>query len=640
MIDQATIQRIYDAADIVDVIGDFVNLKKSGQNYRGHSPFTNERTPSFFVSPSKGIFKCFSSGTGGNVVKFLMEHEKLTYPEALKFLAKKYNIEVVEKELSAEEIKEQNERESLLTVTNYAQKYFTDQLFNSEEGNTIGLKYFKERGFRENTLHHFQLGYSPDQWDAFTQHAKEKGYKTDYLVSTGLSIEKNDKLFDRFHGRVMFPIHSLSGQIIGFGGRILKKDDKAAKYLNSPESSIYHKSNVLYGIYFAKNSIVKQNKCFLVEGYTDVLSMHQNGIENVVASSGTALTAEQIRLVKRFTPNITIIYDGDAAGLKASMRGIDIVLEEGMNVKVVLLPEGEDPDSFAQSHGQDEFLSFIETHERDFITFKTNLLLKDAAGDPVKRSGLIQEIVRSIAVIPEGITRSVYIRECARSMDIQEDVLYAEVNKIRREKAGKKAKQDKFRQQKEEATKTHQAKQEPVQPEFNVYEKDVIRLLLNFGNNILFDDDKEPLTVARFIVREIEKDELSFSHAIYQEIFSAAKEMIENNNFEINYFTKHPNENITHTTVEFVTPHYNLSKIWSKNDNYIETEDMRLKEIVPEALIALKKDRINQMLKDNEQQIKNAQLNADQELMQESVQRHQILTQVRMELYKELGSIM
>jgi len=437
MIDQQTINQIFETADIVDVISDFVTLKKSGANYKGLSPFSNEKTPSFMVSPAKGIFKDFSSGKGGNVVGFLMEHEKLSYPEALRYLAQKYNIPVEEKELSAEEIQQINERESLMTVTGFAAKYFHDQL-ELEEGKAIGMSYFRKRGFRDDILKKFQLGYSPEKRTAFTIEAGKNGYKKNYLVKTGLSIERDDYLFDRFAGRVIFPIHSLSGNVIGFGGRTLKSDKNIAKYLNSPESDIYHKSRVLYGLFQAKKSIVSKECCFLVEGYTDVIAMHQAGIDNVVASSGTALTTEQIRLIKRFSGDITILYDGDEAGIKASFRGIDMILEEGMNVKVVMLPAGEDPDSFAQSHSSSEFLEFIQSNEKDFISFKTEILLAEAQHDPIKRAQLITDIVKSVAVIPDGIMRSVFLKDSSLLLGVEEQVLYNEVNKIRHRKQEQK----------------------------------------------------------------------------------------------------------------------------------------------------------------------------------------------------------
>jgi DNA primase len=430
MIDKVTIDRIFNAANIVEVIGEFVSLKKAGQNFRGLSPFKNEKTPSFFVSPAKGIFKCFSTGIGGNVVNFLMEHEKITYPEALHYLAKKYNIEIVEKEESAQDRQLKNERESLLSVNEFAAQYFMETL-QTIEGKAIGLGYYIERGFREDIIKKFMLGYARDDRNAFTRTALDKSYKLEYLVKTGLTLQGENYTYDRFHGRIMFPIHGLSGQILGFGGRILKSDDKSAKYINSPESDVYHKSDVLYGLFFARQAILRNDKCYLVEGYTDVISMHQAGIENVVSSSGTSLTIPQIRLIKRFTHNITILYDGDDAGIKASLRGIDLLLEEGLNVRVVLLPDSEDPDSFARKNNSDSFTGFILAHEADFISFKTNLLKKEAESDPIKRAGLISEIVRTISVIPESIARSVYIRECSKLLDVDEKILYAETARLR-----------------------------------------------------------------------------------------------------------------------------------------------------------------------------------------------------------------
>ncbi|MDP4189403.1 MAG: DNA primase, partial [Bacteroidota bacterium] len=510
MIDHATVEKIFDVANIVDVVQDFVSLKKRGVNYIGLCPFHNEKTPSFTVSPSKGIFKCFGCGKGGNAVTFIMEQEHLSYYEALLFLAKKYHIEVVEKELTAEEIQQKTEAESLLVLNSFAQKYFSDTLINHKEGKAIGMAYFKERGFREDIIDRFKLGYSLEQRDAFTQNAIKNGFKKDYLVKSGLTIQGENHSFDRFSGRVMFPIFGLSGKIIGFGGRTLKKDKQTAKYVNSPESEIYHKSKVLYGLYQARQAIVQHNKCYLVEGYADVISMHQVGIENTIASSGTSLTVDQIRLMKRFTPNVTILYDGDAAGIKASIRGIDMVLEEGLNVKVLLLPDGEDPDSFAQKHGASEFEQYIAQNESDFISFKIKLLLEDTQGDPIKKAGLIAEVVRSIAIIPDIITRSVYVRECAANLDVGEQVIYAEIAKIRRTKA-----EQKYGWQKTESGKKSQ---EPassssivISDPSEIIEKDIIRLLLNYGNNILFvlkdeEGNAQQISVASYIIHELTAD--------------------------------------------------------------------------------------------------------------------------------------
>src|SRR5512133_1064620 len=434
MIDKPTIERILDASQIVEVVSEFVQLKKRGVNYLGLCPFHNEKTPSFTVSPAKEIFKCFGCGKVGNSVNFVMEHEHLTYPEALKYLAKKYHIEVIEKELSQEELEKQNERESLLVVSAYASRQFQENLFETDEGVSVGLAYFKERGFRQDTLKKFEVGYSFEKRDSFSLKAISDGYKTDFLVKTGLSVQHENRYFDRFSGRVMFPSHSLSGQVLGFGGRVLKTDDKTAKYLNSPESEIYHKSRILYGMYQARKTITQEDKCYMVEGYTDVMSMHEAGVTNVVASSGTSLTVEQIRLVKRFTPNMTILYDGDAAGIKASIRGIDLVLEEGMNVKIVLLPDQEDPDSYSRKVSNEEFLKYLKENETDFIRFKTRLLLAEAGNDPIKKAELIRDVVKSIAVIPDTITRTIYIKECSNFLEVDERVIYNEVNKLRRQK--------------------------------------------------------------------------------------------------------------------------------------------------------------------------------------------------------------
>lgn len=435
MIDQQTVDRILDAANIVEVVSDFVTLRRRGANYVGLCPFHDEKTPSFSVSPARGICKCFSCGKGGNSVHFIMEHEQVNFYEALKYLARKYNIEIQERQLTEEEQQRKTDRESMLIVNEFAQKFFATSLTENAEGRSIGMSYFRERGFGEDIIKKFGLGYSPDKRDALAQEAIRKGYKKEYLLKTGLCLESQQgSLYDRYKGRVIFPIHSISGKVIAFGGRILKKDEKAAKYVNSPESEVYHKSDVLYGIYHAKQAIVKNDSCYLVEGYTDVLSMHQAGIENVVASSGTSLTPGQIRLIHRFTNNITVLYDGDAAGIKASMRGIDLILQEGMNIKVVLLPDGDDPDSFSKKQSAADFTAYIRAHETDFIRFKANLLMEGAGNDPIKRATLIGEIVRSIAIIPDNILRTVYIQDCARLLSVDEKMLLREVNAIRRDK--------------------------------------------------------------------------------------------------------------------------------------------------------------------------------------------------------------
>lgn len=445
LISQNTIDSVFETARVEEVIGDFVNLKRAGSNFKGLSPFSDERSPSFMVSPAKGIWKDFSTGKGGNSVKFLMEHSQFTYPEAIRYLARKYNIEIEETEQSEAEKANTDIRESMYLVSEFAAKYFQDVLLNSEEGKAIGLSYFKERGFTNETIKKFNLGYSPETWDALTKEALGKGYKLEFLESTGLTIAREDRPFDRFKGRVMFPIQSMSGRVLGFGGRILTNDKKAAKYLNSPESDIYHKSKVLYGIYHAKQSIAKQNNCYLVEGYTDVIQFHQAGIENVVASSGTALTPDQIRLINRLTRNITVLFDGDAAGLRASIRGIDLILEEGMNVRVCSFPDGEDPDSFARKNSHDALVAYLEENSKDFIQFKASILMGEAKNDPIKKADLIRDMVTSISKIPDRIQREVYIQECARIMDISEQVLVSTLAQLIQKdiaEANKKQKQD------------------------------------------------------------------------------------------------------------------------------------------------------------------------------------------------------
>ncbi len=445
LISQNTVDTVFETARVEEVIGDFVNLKRAGSNFKGLSPFSDERSPSFMVSPAKGIWKDFSTGKGGNSVKFLMEHSQFTYPEAIRYLARKYNIEIEETEQTDAEKAMTDVRESMYLVSEFAKEYFHNTLLNSEEGKAIGLSYFKERGFTNETIKKFSLGYSPETWDALTKEALGKGYKLEFLESTGLTIAREDRPFDRFKGRVMFPIESMSGRVLGFGGRILTNDKKAAKYLNSPESDIYHKSKVLYGIFQAKQSIAKQNNCYLVEGYTDVIQFNQAGIENVVASSGTALTPDQIRLVNRLTRNITVLFDGDAAGLRASVRGIDLILEEGMNVRVCAFPDGEDPDSFARKNSHDELVAYLEENSKDFIQFKASLLMKDAKNDPIKKADLIRDMVASISKIPDRIQREVYIQECARIMDISEQVLTSTLAQLIQKdlvEAGKKQKQE------------------------------------------------------------------------------------------------------------------------------------------------------------------------------------------------------
>ncbi len=644
MIDQQTINQIFDTADIVEVISDFVTLKKSGTNYKGLSPFSNEKTPSFMVSPAKGIFKDFSSGKGGNVVGFLMEHEKLSYPEALRYLAQRYNIAIEEKELTADEIQQRNERESLMAVTAYASSYFVSQM-NSDEGRAIGLGYFRNRGFRDDILKKFELGYSLEKRTAFTEEAGKNGYKRNYLVKTGLSIERDDYAFDRFAGRVIFPIHSLSGNVIGFGGRTLKSDKNIAKYLNSPESDIYHKSRVLYGLFHAKKTIVSQEKAFLVEGYTDVLSMHQAGIENVVASSGTALTTEQIRLIKRFTQNVTILYDGDEAGIKASFRGIDMILEEGMNVKVVMFPQGDDPDSYAQSHSSSEFLEYIKNSEKDFISFKTEILLEDARHDPIKRAQLITDIVRSVSVIPDGIMRSVFLKESSLLLGVEEQVLYTEVNKIRRRKQEQQWRREQSGRQTQREVPTTMPRQ-PVVPGFveNIYseieEREIIYFLLKFGNLKLHISGEEnaEISVAQYIIREIQNDELEFTNLVYNQIFEDVKDIIERGD-EVaeRYFVYHDHAGVQELAVDIFTSRYELSKVWKRKEAYVELPGENLGFEVPKSLLSYKMMVIEKALSLLRKELEESEKKQDIEALNQVIVRIQSLERVRRELSIGLG---
>jgi DNA primase len=640
MIDKNTIDRIFAAANIVEVIGEFVSLKKSGQNYRGLSPFKNEKTPSFFVSPAKGIFKCFSTGIGGNVVNFLMQHEKITYPEALHYLARKYNIEIIEKEESLQERQLKNDRESLLSINQFACQYFMDTL-HTPEGKAIGLSYFAERGFREDIIARFQLGYAREDRNAFTRTAQEKAYKLDYLIKTGLTIPRENSNYDRFHGRVIFPIHGLTGQILGFAGRIMKSDEKIAKYINSPESDIYHKSDILYGLFFSRQSILKNDKCYLVEGYTDVISMNQAGMENVVASSGTSLTTNQIRLIKRFTRNITILYDGDEAGIKASLRGIDLLLEEGLNVRVVLLPDGEDPDSFARKNNSNAVNNFILSHEADFISFKTNLLKREAESDPIKKAGLITEIVRTVSVIPESISRSVYIRECSKVLDVDEKILYAETARLRRNRLDQRMKQDEGREYTQQVPLETAVKTEILLQKYPA-EKEVIRLLLLFGNQMVSvpaaQGDLTDMRVSDYVFHEIEQDELEFHHPVYNLIFTElVHQLKERSSTYDRYFIEHPDELVARTVVDLITSEHDLSKIWKRRENYFETEDMRLKEIVPEAILALKSEKVLQLLKETEVELRYAQEQKDEDRIQAMQVKFMVLNNLKMNLSKGLG---
>ena len=616
MISKETIDRIMDTARIEEVIGEFVNLKKSGQNYKGFSPFTEERNPSFYVSPSKNIFKCFSSNKGGSVVTFLMEHEHYTYPEALRYLAKKYAIEIEETDQSPEEKERMDEREALFQVNTMAQRFFSDQLFDTDEGKSVGLSYFKEREYNADIIRKFGLGYSPNKWDALTEHLQAEGYKLEYLVKTGVTIEKDDKkTYDRFRARVIFPIYNLSGRVVGFGGRILTKEENKPKYVNSPESEIYNKSAVLYGLNFAKSEIIRHDKCYLVEGYTDVISMHKAGFENVVASSGTALTTDQIRLIKRFTRNITILYDGDEAGIMASFRGIDMILEQGMNVRIIMFPPDEDPDSYVRNHRTAETKEFL-AEEKDFIRFKTSLLLEDAKGDPVRKAGLTRQIVETISLIPDPIYRNVYIKECSSILDAPEQVLINELNKILRQKLRK--------EQPDEQAYIPDAEPETIaQPkdidhtDSEYQEKEIIRLMLQYGHEEItrqreVEDEKGlkrkqdiKLVVGRYLVSSINSDDLNFNNSVYQLIFDEYNKMLNQDvQPDEKDFINHEMEQVRSTAADLLSTPYYLSENWEKNKIYVSTEFARLHRLVDSTLLAFKIKKVEARISELQDRIK------------------------------------
>ena len=661
MIDQATIDRILDAAQIVEVVSDFVTLRKRGVNYVGLCPFHNEKTPSFSVSPSKGLCKCFSCGKGGNAVHFIMEHEQMSYPEALRYLAKKYNIEIKERELTNEEKEVQSNRESMFIVNNFARDYFQNILKNHVDGRSIGLAYFRQRGFRDDIIDKFQLGFSTEGRDALAQEALRKGFKQEFLVKTGLCYETDDhKLRDRFWGRVMFPVHTLSGKVVAFGGRVLSTENKKlAKYVNSPESEIYHKSNELYGIYFAKQAIVKQDRCFLVEGYTDVISMHQSGVENVVASSGTSLTPGQIRLIHRFTNNITVLYDGDMAGIKASIRGIDMLLEEGMNIKVCLLPDGDDPDSFARKHNATEFQNFIQEHETDFIRFKAQLLMEDAGKDPMKRAELINDIVRSIAVIPEAIVRDVYIKECGQLLRIEDKLLVSEVAKRRELQAEKGNKPiasnnaptpqpgempPPFPPEEMEAD-TYQSfiPQEGKEgQEFYKYERLIIQMIVRYGEKVMCNlTDEEgnevPVTVVEYVINDLKEDELAFHNPLHRRILSEASEHIHDQEFASErFFVAHPDPKISTIATELASDRYQLSKYHSKTQKLV-TDEERLYEMVPMLMINFKNAIVAEELKHIMYALQDPSIANDNAQCDAVMQRYKEMKEIQNLVAKRLG---
>jgi len=626
MIPKETIDKIFEAARIEEVVSGFVQLKKRGANFIGHCPFHDEKTPSFTVSASKGIYKCFGCGKGGNSVSFVMEHEHYSYPEALKYLAEKYSIEVAEKELTPEQNIRANDRDSLYVISSFANKFFQQQLWEREEGKIVGLSYYKERGFTKETIKKFQLGYSPKQKDALSKEAIKSSFQQKYLEDSGLSIIKNKSALDRFRERMMFPIHSFSGRVLGFGGRTLQKDNKA-KYVNSPESLIYLKSKILYGIYFAKQHISKQNNCFIVEGYTDVISLHQAGVENVVSSSGTSLTSEQIKLINRFTKNITILFDGDAAGLKASFRSIDMILAEGMNVKVVLFPDGEDPDSFAQKCSQEELINYLEENQKDFITFKTNILSKDTNEDPAKRVEMIKDIASSIAQIPDDIGRSEYIKECSRMLRVKELDLAKEVS------AQKNKRISPF-PAKSENSSNFEEKEIPTS-KMNKEEKEIIRLLLNYGNKNMKEEDQK-ISIASFIIQELEVDNISFKNEQYQSILGEISAHVkEDGEINLNYFTLHQNPSISKLAIDLISKKHSLSENWKSRHRILTgSEEDKFRKAVESSIYALKLKHLDTKLGDIQLQLKE---NPDDERFTKAYAKY---LQTRRQIAEKLGRTM
>ena len=657
MITRETIDKVFETARVEEVIGDFVQLKRAGSNFKGLSPFSDERSPSFMVSPVKQIWKDFSSGKGGSVVTFLMEHEHFTYPEAIRYLANKYNIEIEETEVSKEDKLEANEKESMYLVSEFAKKYFHETLLHTEEGKAIGLTYFKERGFTSETIEKFGLGYSPETWDAFTKEALSKGYQLEYLEKVGMTIVKEDKQFDRFKGRVMFPIQSMSGRNLGFGGRILTNDKKAAKYLNSPESEIYHKSKVLYGIFHAKQAIAKQNNCFLVEGYTDVIQMHQAGIENVVASSGTALTPDQIRLINRLTKNITVLFDGDAAGLRASIRGIDLILEEGMNVKVCSFPDGEDPDSFAKKNSYEDLVFYLENNAKDFIQFKASLLMTEAQNDPIKKADLIRDMVVSISKIPDRIKREVYIQECSRIMDISEQVLRNTLAQLVQKditEAGKKLKQEQkaFEVVKEEAP----IAQEKISV-LPMLELNVLSILILFGHLetefidvfIKYDEEgnerevveKSNCKIFQRIYLNLQEDEISFSNAIFQNIYTnLITNFLNNSSFDVGSWINSLSMDEANIVSDIIMENekYHLHGWLDKKQVFVKEKDEKevLSNLVAETLISFREYLINKHI---HSMIQTATEDSESTKMEEIMENVNDYNKLKVALTKSIGRI-
>ena len=646
-IPRETVEQILQAARIEEVVGEFVTLKKRGSNMWGTCPFHNEKTPSFSVNPARNIFKCFGCGKAGDSAKFLMEHEHFSYPEALRYLAKKYNIKIEEKEQTPEEIMQQSLREKMFNINEFADKYFVDTLWNTEEGRAIGLEYFRERGYFDPIIEKFHLGYNPDatHWDAFTEHAKKNGYSEELLEQIGLSIKGQKGLYDRYHGRVMFPIHNLTGRVIGFGGRILVNDKKSPKYQNSPESEIYDKKQTLYGIYFAKNAIARQDECILVEGYFDVLRMHQIGIENVVASSGTSLTMEQIRLVKRYTKNITMLYDGDAAGIHAALRGTDMILSEGMNVRVVVLPPEHDPDTFGKEFSTEYVTNYLKENAKDFIRFKTELLLKDAENDPIKRGQVIRDIVETISVIPDNIFRITYVKECSRLLDMPEQALTNELNKILRAKLKKTLGVEGEALPEPDTTTTKQ--EEPAEdqlPAGYYQERELVKLLLMYGQETIYDEREEEngekifeqVTVAQFIIDDLKMDGILFVDPVNRKVFDIYDQALDEGRIpDDQFFVSHEDEGVSQLAADLLSTPYKLDQ-WEKYGIFVKREEDVLKATVMSSIYRYKDLIIESRRKDVEEELKSAEDLGDQLIL---LKRKKDLDEIRKHINKKLGIV-
>ena len=632
MIDSHTVDRIYAAADIVDIISDYVTLKKKGVNYQACCPFHNEKTPSFVVSPSKGVYKCFGCGKGGNAVTFVMEHEGVSYPEALKIVAKRYGIEIQEREQTEEDVRRNNDRESMFALNGWAAEYFAKYMLSSTEGRSVGLSYFSQkRGFTEATIRKFGLGFCSSEGNAMTMAALSAGYKQEFLTSTGLSLvrEGDGKLRDRFRDRVIFPVHNISGRVVAFGGRTLRTDKSVAKYQNSPESEIYSKKRELYGLYFAKKAIQQQDYAIMVEGYTDVISMHQAGVENVVASSGTSLTTEQIQLLHRFTRNITVIYDGDSAGIHASLRGIDMILKEGMNVRVVLLPPEHDPDSFARAHTADQVREYIRENEEDFLTFKAKLMLADAGKDPIKRSAVISDMVQSIVQIPDTIQRSVFIKDCARIMDIDENILISEVARKRVQQAGGgREASDFMRRQQSQIQQERKVEVEITKPtvagsSVEALEYELVKYLLKSGHlnyEIMEGKNVVGVNIADEIFYNLDEDKISFLNPVYQKILDTYREQWRQLGVGVKvperHFINHIDPDVCNMSVDILTSDDNLvpSKLWQQKDVHIESEVEMLSNGVPKAIMLYRSKIIERMIKELTQRLDDSDLSDDDQI--------------------------